>query len=838
MASIKKQQQHQQLQQQQQHHLRPSSILISGEKKQLNRILEEQEAQNLKRSRDNIASVLRKNALLLSRRTLNSNNNNNNNNNNINNNYSTIKRIISLKDKRSNYSISNNNNSLKSACPYDSVSSLTNVELFGASNNNNFSRNDISHSDNVITKSVNSVKKSQNSPESSQHSEHLHRPNDRLKRAYSIQNIQSKATTPATTTTTTTKPAVAYNAELLIKFEKEKKLLDAKILELTDLAESRGREIERLEGVLVNEREKNRAEEISQLKSENLALKQQLRENGISIEHFTDSEKLFLLEKMMSRNGGRVQSVNEHSTVNLNPDPIDQADFRLSSEELNDIAHRYRTLYSNNDHDNDVDDDDNEDNSDLIATTNLDRHNSMSVDRGLNAVSVADLRERLVQMQESQHSVNEELQATLQELIDLQENVNQLNEVNDSLKMDRKILLESLCSTTEKLENSRRQVDNLKSLLISNPLLMHHNNDNGDTNDSSSCSNSKAASRQQSVDRESQLVALVNCAEQEKEELLLKQAEYEKMVGTMEVENRELRDAVHSLRCNGSCLAASVATAAADDVDDDCDGGRVKICDSCLNNHNISHHNSTACYDTQGGDQQQQKLQQQVNMLTEQLKEQADTVELLQGNLSAAQLAKNLLKRELNTCRLNFNVEKDEWLQFQSDLQIAVVVANEINIQLEEEVDRLRNEKKLLQQQTLSKHSNNTNNNNNINNINNSNDINAINNKINDINCASSLKTNINGHDPSTKTTTNNNNNNNSNNNKNISINNIKIIDYNDINTAIKYIDDDDDDDNNIDKNNNSSEEVPILSNANNDIIINIVANVHPEANVTKIDIS
>lgn len=52
--------------------------------------------------------------------------------------------------------------------------------------------------------------------------------------------------------------------------------------------------------------------------------------------------------------------------------------------------------------------------------TNLDRHNSMSVDRGLNAVSIADLTDRFLQMQEAQHSVDEELQATLQELSDLQ----------------------------------------------------------------------------------------------------------------------------------------------------------------------------------------------------------------------------------------------------------------------------------------------------------------------------------------------------------------------------------------------------------------------------------
>lgn len=63
-------------------------------------------------------------------------------------------------------------------------------------------------------------------------------------------------------------------------------------------------------------------------------------------------------------------------------------------------------------------------------------------------------------------STNEELQATLQELGDLQRNVNQLAEENEQLGAERMVLLESLCTQTEKLENARTQIEHLKALIL------------------------------------------------------------------------------------------------------------------------------------------------------------------------------------------------------------------------------------------------------------------------------------------------------------------------------------------------------------------------------------
>lgn len=64
------------------------------------------------------------------------------------------------------------------------------------------------------------------------------------------------------------------------------------------------------------------------MKAENEALKKQLKENGISVEHFTDTEKLFLIS-------------------NIDPHFVDVSvlessdDLRVSTDDISAIAQRY-----------------------------------------------------------------------------------------------------------------------------------------------------------------------------------------------------------------------------------------------------------------------------------------------------------------------------------------------------------------------------------------------------------------------------------------------------------------------------------------------------------------
>lgn len=81
-------------------------------------------------------------------------------------------------------------------------------------------------------------------------------------------------------------------------------------------------------------------------------------------------------------------------------------------------------------------------------------------------VSVACLQDKIIQMEESHYSTNEELQATLQELADLQSQLSELQHDNERLNDEKEVLFQSLCRQTEKLEDSRGQIGTLQDLLL------------------------------------------------------------------------------------------------------------------------------------------------------------------------------------------------------------------------------------------------------------------------------------------------------------------------------------------------------------------------------------
>lgn len=84
-------------------------------------------------------------------------------------------------------------------------------------------------------------------------------------------------------------------------------------------------------------------------------------------------------------------------------------------------------------------------------------------------VSVACLQDKIIQMEETHHSTNEELQATLQELADLQNQVLELQNDNERLSDEKDVIFQTLCRQTEKLEDTRSQVETLQKLLLRDP---------------------------------------------------------------------------------------------------------------------------------------------------------------------------------------------------------------------------------------------------------------------------------------------------------------------------------------------------------------------------------
>ncbi|XP_015116977.1 cytospin-A isoform X2 [Diachasma alloeum] len=133
------------------------------------------------------------------------------------------------------------------------------------------------------------------------------------------------------------------------------------------------------------------------------------------------------------------------------------------------------------------------------ATPEWDKRSSSSV----SEVSVACLQDRILQMEETHYSTNEELQATIQELSDLQAQLSELQTDNERLTEEKAVLLESLCRQTEKLEDSRSKVDTLQGLLLREEKPQD-------------------SSKGYNTEREQKLVDLLKSAQEERESLLQK----------------------------------------------------------------------------------------------------------------------------------------------------------------------------------------------------------------------------------------------------------------------------------------------------------------------------
>ncbi|KYN03262.1 PREDICTED: cytospin-A-like isoform X1 [Cyphomyrmex costatus] len=136
------------------------------------------------------------------------------------------------------------------------------------------------------------------------------------------------------------------------------------------------------------------------------------------------------------------------------------------------------------------------------TTPDWDKHSSSS----MSEISVACLQDRILQMEETHYSTNEELQATIQELSDLQAQLTELQADNERLTEEKGVLLESLCRQTEKLEDSRSKVDTLQGLLLREEQPQE-------------------ASKGYNTEREQKLVDLLKSAQEERETLLQKQEE-------------------------------------------------------------------------------------------------------------------------------------------------------------------------------------------------------------------------------------------------------------------------------------------------------------------------
>lgn len=144
-------------------------------------------------------------------------------------------------------------------------------------------------------------------------------------------------------------------------------------------------------------------------------------------------------------------------------------------------------------------------------------------------------------MEETHHSTNEELQATLQELADLQSQLSEIQSVNERLADEKDVLFQSLCRQTEKLEDSRSQIGTLQELLLRE-------------------SNTHEAANNE---REHKLLELLKNAQDERETLLVKQKELSSEVnelrGSADKSHAENRRLINRISILESSLDANSA---------------------------------------------------------------------------------------------------------------------------------------------------------------------------------------------------------------------------------------------------------------------------------------
>ena len=373
----------------------------------------------------------------------------------------------------------------------------------------------------------------------------------------------------------------------------------------------------------------------------------------------------------------------------------------------------------------------------------------------LSDISVANLTERILHMEENHYSTTEELQATLQELGDLQDSVNDLTEENERLADERTVLLESLCTQTAKLEHCRTQIEQLKSLLISGDLPNKSEREShllgllkgaqeereeffrklrAAESESRQCLNALDSERDKSQMLEDKLTHIKSeKASIEKQVMELKESlaneqievthfktllENEK-TKVQELESMckandqsDLEELLHSTRQEKDKLEERLA-----DIQDALAHSQnevMKIKDQLITKEEeVKVHRNNAKsqiidmeyklelekknrYDFQ---QELENLREHIDQLEqdsdkyfEERKEYTAKIQELKGEVSVMRQLKEVAEEDLLEAKIKHEQEVEEWKQFQKDLQVAVVIANDFRSETQTDVEKLKSE--------------------------------------------------------------------------------------------------------------------------------------------------
>lgn len=326
-----------------------------------------------------------------------------------------------------------------------------------------------------------------------------------------------------------------------------------------------------------------------------------------------------------------------------------------------------------------------------VTTPDWDKQSSSS------EVSVACLQDKIIQMEETHYSTNEELQATLQELADLQNQVLELQHDNERLSDEKDVIFQSLCRQTEKLEDSRSQIDTLQKLLLHDPT-------------------SNEAESIPSSEREQKLMDLLKNAQDERENLMIK----------LEELNSDLNDKIQSvemaqhenarLKERTSVLESTIDASTADrkEIERQLSASREETSSKQIEISRLTTllENARSKIDEMEQDRalgdksdlgelldvarkEKDYLEIQITSLQEQLsKSQNETQKLrdqLAGITEECKVTRNNAKCALSDLEYKYEQQKQEKLKVQSEYQVLIDTTNELQVKFLTNLANFRN---------------------------------------------------------------------------------------------------------------------------------------------------
>jgi len=370
--------------------------------------------------------------------------------------------------------------------------------------------------------------------------------------------------------------------------------------------------------------------------------------------------------------------------------------------------------------------------------------------------TVACLTERIHQMQESHISTNEELEATVQELNDLQKSVPELAIDNERLRKELKVLMEQVEESERKLAEQQTESTHLRTLVSDHLNEDSNHNDlkqqyvcllderrhilecQGSLN---SALRRAEETRKEAFEEAEDLRENVRSLERE-----LKQARADKKVvdsklkATREsttLEQQRLREELRVLRQrNRDLLQLNEASGSEDNFVAIVDGLRGEKQEMEEESRELQAENdkldarvseleeyleatiSKAKKDSSELSELIDRLNEEVRMKNIKLEEanetifvmedsveqqiavqkhERHTIQQLQNQMSTLKEERVRFVKEIQQLKREQRNQSHEWRQFQSDMQMAVSIANDMKAETQQEVEKLREEKQTLE---------------------------------------------------------------------------------------------------------------------------------------------